>query len=99
MGHKVGSPGSQCKKNSKLCALDASQGIEYTRSMADETDTPEIDPPKNVSEPLRRALGEIIVGGIDTTLPLFEQLVDEPDIQTGSYNIHWLETWLARAED
>ncbi|MEO1491906.1 MAG: acetyl-CoA carboxylase biotin carboxylase subunit [Pseudomonadota bacterium] len=48
---------------------------------------------------LRRALGEIIVGGIDTTLPLFEQLVDEPDIQTGSYNIHWLETWLARAED
>ncbi len=48
---------------------------------------------------LRRALSEIIVGGIDTTLPLFEQLVEDPDIQSGNYNIHWLEKWLARAND
>jgi acetyl-CoA carboxylase biotin carboxylase subunit len=41
----------------------------------------------------------MIVGGIETTLPLFEQLVDEPDIQTGEYNIHWLEQWLARDDD
>ena len=44
---------------------------------------------------LRRALSETIVGGIDTTLPLFHALLDEPDIQAGKYNIHWLENWLA----
>jgi acetyl-CoA carboxylase biotin carboxylase subunit len=44
---------------------------------------------------LRRALGELIVDGVETTVPLFEALLDEPDIQAGSYNIHWLEKWLA----
>ena len=28
-------------------------------------------------------------------MPLFEALLDNPDIQTGNYNIHWLEKWLA----
>jgi acetyl-CoA carboxylase biotin carboxylase subunit len=45
---------------------------------------------------LRRALSELIVDGIDTTTPLFHALLDEPDIQNGRYNIHWLEHWLAR---
>ena len=44
---------------------------------------------------LRRALGELIIDGIDTTVPLFDALLDEPAIQTGDYTIHWLETWLA----
>jgi acetyl-CoA carboxylase biotin carboxylase subunit len=44
---------------------------------------------------LSRALGELVVDGIDTTMPLFEALLAEPDIQTGNYNIHWLEKWLA----
>jgi len=44
---------------------------------------------------LRRALGELIVDGVDTTVPLFEALLVEPDILAGDYNIHWLETWLA----
>jgi acetyl-CoA carboxylase biotin carboxylase subunit len=44
---------------------------------------------------LRRALGELIVDGIDTTVPLFHALLAEPDIQSGEYNIHWLEKWLA----
>jgi len=43
---------------------------------------------------LRRALAETIVGGIDTTLPLFEALLKDPDILAGDYNIHWLEAWL-----
>jgi acetyl-CoA carboxylase biotin carboxylase subunit len=47
---------------------------------------------------LRRALSELIVDGIDTTTPLFHALLDEPDIQAGRYNIHWLEKWLARNE-
>ncbi|MEL7167274.1 MAG: acetyl-CoA carboxylase biotin carboxylase subunit, partial [Pseudomonadota bacterium] len=44
---------------------------------------------------LNRALGELIIDGIDTTVPLFHQLLAEDDIHTGSYNIHWLEKWLA----
>ncbi|WP_412562416.1 acetyl-CoA carboxylase biotin carboxylase subunit [Thalassobius sp. MITS945101] len=43
---------------------------------------------------LDRALGELIVDGIDTTLPLFSALLQEDDIHTGNYNIHWLEKWL-----
>lgn len=43
---------------------------------------------------LHRALGEIIVDGVDTTLPLFTALLNEPDIQSGDYTIHWLEHWL-----
>jgi acetyl-CoA carboxylase biotin carboxylase subunit len=45
---------------------------------------------------LRRALDEFIVDGIDTTLPLFRQLVRNSDIQDGAYDIHWLENFLAR---
>ncbi|KUJ76172.1 acetyl-CoA carboxylase biotin carboxylase subunit [Ruegeria marisrubri] len=44
---------------------------------------------------LQRALGELIVDGVDTTVPLFHALLQEPDIQSGDYNIHWLERWLA----
>jgi acetyl-CoA carboxylase biotin carboxylase subunit len=47
---------------------------------------------------LRRALDEFVVGGIDTTLPLFRALVRNGDIQNGEYDIHWLEHFLATAE-
>ncbi|TCO70302.1 acetyl-CoA carboxylase biotin carboxylase subunit [Rhodovulum euryhalinum] len=43
---------------------------------------------------LDRALGELIVDGVETTAPLFRALLLEPDIQKGDYNIHWLERWL-----
>ncbi|WP_339766123.1 acetyl-CoA carboxylase biotin carboxylase subunit [uncultured Pseudosulfitobacter sp.] len=43
---------------------------------------------------LHRALGELIVDGVDTTIPLFDALLQEPDIHSGNYNIHWLEHWL-----
>ena len=45
---------------------------------------------------LQRALGELIVDGIDTTVPLFTALLQEPDILAGNYSIHWLERWLDR---
>ncbi|AXC48667.1 acetyl-CoA carboxylase biotin carboxylase subunit [Paracoccus suum] len=45
---------------------------------------------------LSRALGELIVDGVDTTVPLFRALLEEPDIQRGDYSIHWLERWLAQ---
>ena len=44
---------------------------------------------------LRRALDEIVMGGIETTIPLFQQLVRQPDIINGDYHIHWLEHYLA----
>jgi acetyl-CoA carboxylase, biotin carboxylase subunit len=43
---------------------------------------------------LRRALDEFIVDGVKTTLPLFRRLINEPDIQSGNYDIHWLEKYL-----
>jgi acetyl-CoA carboxylase biotin carboxylase subunit len=45
---------------------------------------------------LKRALDEVVVDGIETTLPLFRALVHEKDIIDGNYHIHWLEQFLAR---
>jgi acetyl-CoA carboxylase, biotin carboxylase subunit len=45
---------------------------------------------------LRRALDEMVVDGVETTLPLFRALVREPDIIDGDYHIHWLEQYLAK---
>ena len=45
---------------------------------------------------LNRALGELIVDGVDTTVPLFRDLLQDPDVHSGEYSIHWLEKWLAR---
>ncbi|GAB5511738.1 MAG: acetyl-CoA carboxylase biotin carboxylase subunit [Hyphomicrobiales bacterium] len=44
---------------------------------------------------LARALDEFVITGVDSTLPLFRRLVQEPDILSGNYTIHWLERWLA----
>ncbi|ALE03839.1 acetyl-CoA carboxylase biotin carboxylase subunit [Bartonella ancashensis] len=47
---------------------------------------------------LRRALDEFVVDGVKTTLPLFRDLIDNPDIEKGNYNIHWLEKYLSNKE-
>ncbi len=44
---------------------------------------------------LKRALGELIIDGIDTTVPLFFALLENEDVLKGDYNIHWLEKFLA----
>ena len=44
---------------------------------------------------LKRALGEFVVDGIETTIPLFSSLIHEPDVVDGDYDIHWLEDHLA----
>ncbi|MDQ0324698.1 acetyl-CoA carboxylase biotin carboxylase subunit [Rhodopseudomonas julia] len=44
---------------------------------------------------LRRALDEFVVDGIETTLPLFRDLVANADIANGAYDIRWLEKFLA----
>jgi len=46
---------------------------------------------------LRRALDEFVIDGIQSTIPLFRDLVTDPDIAAGSYDIHWLESKLATA--
>ena len=43
---------------------------------------------------LKRALDEFVVDGIDTTLPLFQDLIANQDIANGDYDIHWLENYL-----
>ena len=43
---------------------------------------------------LDRALDEFVIEGVETTLPLFKDLLRNNDIQEGNYNIHWLEKYL-----
>jgi acetyl-CoA carboxylase biotin carboxylase subunit len=43
---------------------------------------------------LRRALGEFVIGGINTTIPLHQKLISDPDFLNGDYDIHWLEVWM-----
>jgi acetyl-CoA carboxylase biotin carboxylase subunit len=43
-----------------------------------------------------RSLNEMVVGGIETTTPLFQDLLLESDIRKGDYHIHWLEQWMAK---
>ena len=44
---------------------------------------------------LRRALDEFVVEGVRTTIPLFQELLGEPDFIDGSYHIRWLEDYLS----
>jgi acetyl-CoA carboxylase biotin carboxylase subunit len=43
---------------------------------------------------LNRCLGEMVIGGVETTTPLFLELLAQPDIRAGDYDIHWLERWI-----
>ncbi len=45
---------------------------------------------------LRRALEEYVIVGIETTIPLHQRLVEEPDFVDGLYDIHWLERFVGR---
>ncbi|MFN3448700.1 MAG: acetyl-CoA carboxylase biotin carboxylase subunit [Roseococcus sp.] len=44
----------------------------------------------------RRALEEMVVDGIETTLPLHRRIMEDPEFQRGDYTIHWLERFVAR---
>ncbi|HEY6816268.1 MAG TPA: acetyl-CoA carboxylase biotin carboxylase subunit [Croceibacterium sp.] len=45
---------------------------------------------------LRRALEEMVVEGVKTSIPLHAELLRDPDVLNGDYSIKWLEDWLAR---
>jgi acetyl-CoA carboxylase biotin carboxylase subunit len=44
---------------------------------------------------LKRALEEMVIDGVKTSIPLHQALMDQPDFQSGDYTIKWLEEWLA----
>ena len=46
---------------------------------------------------LRRSLSEMVFVGVETTVPLFMDLVEDPAFQKGDYHIHWLEQWLEKS--
>ena len=48
---------------------------------------------------LRRALEEYVIGGVPTTLDVHRALISNADFQNGSYNIHWLEKFIADRDD
>ncbi|WP_374283959.1 acetyl-CoA carboxylase biotin carboxylase subunit [Novosphingobium sp.] len=45
---------------------------------------------------LKRALEEMVIGGVKTSIPLHQALMNEPDFIHGDYTIKWLEDWLAQ---
>ncbi len=47
---------------------------------------------------LKRCLNEFVIDGIETTIPLFVELVRHPDIANGMYDIHWLEKYLGKPD-
>ena len=44
---------------------------------------------------LRRSLEEYVIEGIETTVPLHQKLIADPQFLDGNYDIHWLEAWMA----
>ncbi|RVQ69295.1 acetyl-CoA carboxylase biotin carboxylase subunit [Croceicoccus ponticola] len=47
---------------------------------------------------LKRALEEMVVGGVQTSIPLHQELIRQDDFINGDYTIKWLEEWLAERE-
>ncbi|MFT5180429.1 MAG: acetyl-CoA carboxylase biotin carboxylase subunit [Alphaproteobacteria bacterium] len=45
---------------------------------------------------LRRALDEMVVSGIETTIPLHQRVIDDASFAAGDYDIHWLEKLVAQ---
>ncbi len=44
---------------------------------------------------LRRALGEFVIDGIHTNLPLHREIIEQDAFVRGEYTIKWLEKWMA----
>ncbi len=47
---------------------------------------------------LRRALEEMVVDGVKTSIPLHQELLRQDDVLNGDYSIKWLEEWLETRE-
>lgn len=47
---------------------------------------------------LKRALEEFVIEGIQTTIPLHQKIIEDPEFIDGAYDIHWLERFLSSKE-
>lgn len=45
---------------------------------------------------MRRALDEFVIMGIDTTIPLLQEVISDPDFIDGTYDNHWLENFMKK---
>ena len=45
---------------------------------------------------LKRALEEMVIDGVNSSIPLHQALLGEADFRSGDYSIKWLEEWLAK---
>jgi len=45
---------------------------------------------------LRRALDEFVIMGVDTTIPLLQEVISSPDFIDGTYDNHWLENFMKK---
>jgi len=43
---------------------------------------------------LKRALDEMVIEGVKTSIPLHQELLAQDDVLSGEYSIKWLEDWL-----
>lgn len=43
---------------------------------------------------MRRALEEFVIEGVQTTIPLHQEIISQSDYIDGLYNIHWLEGYM-----
>lgn len=43
---------------------------------------------------MRRALEEFVIDGVQTTIPLLQDIITQSDYIDGMYNIHWLEHYM-----
>ena len=41
---------------------------------------------------LKRALDEYVIEGVETNIPLFLKILNQPNFKKGNFNINWLET-------
>jgi acetyl-CoA carboxylase biotin carboxylase subunit len=44
-------------------------------------------------------LNELVIDGIESTIPLFEELLEAEAFNTADYDIHWLENWLENSSE
>ncbi|MED5437395.1 MAG: acetyl-CoA carboxylase biotin carboxylase subunit [Pseudomonadota bacterium] len=45
---------------------------------------------------LKRALSEFVIDGIKTTIPFFQEIIDQEEFLNGDYNINWLEEYKSK---
>lgn len=45
---------------------------------------------------MQRALGEIAIDGVKTTIPLHQKILADKEFQAGEYTIHWLENFIEK---